>query len=154
MRQVQNCMFSNKVNIMWSFTADEKPKDEITNPVLVIDDLDYATMLVFHRGRGHRLFWLQWLCCFLLQLLLSNKSKLKKNTKSQTVFDCVSWLTFWKSQVYIICQLSSNRKICQEYKNHTIVPDFWWGHFLRIRIKQKRPGSLLYENCNIALSIL
>ena len=41
-----------------------------TNPVLVIDDLDYAAMLVLHRGRSHWLFWLHWLGGFLLQLLL------------------------------------------------------------------------------------
>lgn len=49
----------------------------ITNPVLIVDDLDDAAMLVLHWGRGHWLLWLYWLCCFLLQLLLRNNGNTK-----------------------------------------------------------------------------
>lgn len=59
----------------------------MTNPVLIVDDLDYAAVLVLHWGRGHWLFWLHWLCCFLLQLLLgdnTNKNILTKSTQEKT----------------------------------------------------------------------
>lgn len=49
---------------------------ETTNPVFVVDDLDYAAVLVLHRGRSHWLFGLHWLCCFLFKLLLRDN----KNT--------------------------------------------------------------------------
>lgn len=45
---------------------------QTTDPVLIVDDLDYAAVLVLHWGRGHRLFWLHRLRCFLLQLLLGD----------------------------------------------------------------------------------
>lgn len=57
---------------------------QITNPVLIVDDLDYAAMLVLHWGRGHRLFWLHWLCCFLLQLLLGDNGN--KNILTNRIF--------------------------------------------------------------------
>lgn len=47
---------------------------QTTNPVFIIDDLDDAAMLVFHWGRGYWLFWLHWLGCFLLELLLRDNS--------------------------------------------------------------------------------
>lgn len=50
---------------------------QMTNPVLIVDDLDYAAVLVLHWGRGHWLFWLHWLCCFLLQLLLRDNTGTK-----------------------------------------------------------------------------
>lgn len=50
----------------------------MTNPVLIVDDLDDAAVLVLHWGWGHWLFWLHWLCCFLLQLLLGDSAN-KKN---------------------------------------------------------------------------
>lgn len=71
------------INLLFC-TKDENLDDEITNPVLIIDDLDYAAMFVFHRGRRHGLFWLHWLCGFFLQLLLRNK--MNKNTNSHVVF--------------------------------------------------------------------
>lgn len=89
--QRKNSMFSHMLNIKYAingcllfWTKDENLEDEITNPVLIIDDLDYAAMFVFHRGRRHGLFWLHWLCGFFLQLLLRNK--MNKNTNSHAVF--------------------------------------------------------------------
>lgn len=62
----------------------------MTNPVLVVDDLDDAAMLVLHWGRGHWLFWLHWLCCFLLQLLLRDNT----NTKHFDKWHTASFLQF------------------------------------------------------------
>lgn len=91
-------MFSHMLHFKYAldrcllcFIKDENLEDEMTNPVLIIDDLDYAAMFVFHGGRGHRLFWLHWLCGFLLQLLLRNK--MNKNTNSYSLFLIVFYFT-------------------------------------------------------------
>ena len=48
---------------------------QCTHPILVVDDLDDAAVLVLHRRRGHGLLWLHGLRSFLLQLLLRDKPK-------------------------------------------------------------------------------
>lgn len=80
-------MFSYMLNIKYAIKGYllfcikyEKLEDKTTNPVLIIDDLDYAAMFVFHGGRGHRLFRLHRLCGFLLQLLLRNKMNIRTNS--------------------------------------------------------------------------
>lgn len=66
--QLKSPMFTHILNVKYAINECLLfcTKDKITNPVLVIDDLDYAAMFVFHGGRGHRLFWLHWLCGFFL----------------------------------------------------------------------------------------
>lgn len=60
---------------------------QTTNPVLIVDDLDYAAVLVLHWGRGHWLFWLHWLCCFLLQLLLRDNTNTQYFDQQHTIKD-------------------------------------------------------------------
>lgn len=55
----------------------------MTYPVFIIYDLDYAAVLVFHRGRGHWLFWLNWLRSFLFELLLGDNGSTKQFTVNQ-----------------------------------------------------------------------